>query len=78
MRLLWGLKRKAGAGVVGHDDVVRVLSLVRRHAALSKDALFLDRMRHIFHLWHVVHRPFSYALLVMATLHVGVVLFLGF
>jgi len=78
MRFLWRLKRHHTATVREHDDLLAVLSLVRRHAALSKDALFLDHMRRVFHLWHIVHRPFSYALLLMATLHVGVVLLFGF
>jgi hypothetical protein len=29
-------------------------------------------------LWHIVHRPFSYALAILAVLHIFVVTFLGF
>jgi hypothetical protein len=45
---------------------------------IRQAVLFLSKIRQLFHLWHVVHRPFSYALVVLAVLHVFVVIFLGF
>ena len=47
-------------------------------AALSKRILFLSRAKSIFHLWHVVHRPFSYSFAVLAIVHIAVVTMLGF
>ena len=35
-------------------------------------------MHRIFHMWHVIHRPFSYSLVVFGLLHVAVVMYLGF
>jgi hypothetical protein len=72
------LRRGASAHVKNHRDLRAILAVVRKQAALSKDVLFLSKMRQLFHLWHVVHRPFSYALAVLAVLHVVVVTFLGF
>jgi len=74
----WRLRLRKGAMVAGHSDVGRALSAIRRQAALSKDALFLAKVQRMFLLWHVVHRPFSYSLVIMATLHVGVIIFLGY
>ena len=76
--MLWRLHRTAGAHVANHADVNRALAAIRRQAALSKDALFLARMKQMFRLWHVIHRPFSYSLAILATLHIVVVVFLGY
>ena len=36
-----------------------------------KRVLFLSRSQKVFHLWHVVHKPFSYAFAVLALLHIS-------
>jgi TRAP-type C4-dicarboxylate transport system permease small subunit len=54
----------------GNPDVERIVRLVRQKASLSKRILFLDQAERIFHLWHVVHRPFSYAFAVLAVFHI--------
>jgi hypothetical protein len=72
--LSWRLRRH----VANSAEVREVLAVVGRQAALSKDILFLFKMRRLFQLWHVVHRPFSYSLAVLAILHIVVVTFLGY
>ena len=62
----------------GDHEVERVVRSVRHKAALSRRIVFLDRTHSVFHLWHVVHRPFSYAFAVLAVLHIVVVTGLGF
>lgn len=57
------------------ENVVRV---VRREASLSKRIAFLARTQQVLHLWHVIHRPFSYSFAVLAVLHIVVALGLGF
>jgi hypothetical protein len=52
--------------------------VARKQAALSKRILFLTRTQQVFHLWHVVHRPFSYAFAILAILHIGIALFMGY
>ena len=47
-------------------------------AALSKRVLFLSRSQKVFHLWHVVHKPFSYAFAVLALIHIGLQFILGY
>jgi hypothetical protein len=51
-------------------EVEQIVAVVRRKALLTKRMLFLDRAQRIFHLWHVVHRPFSYAFVVLAVIHI--------
>jgi hypothetical protein len=62
----------------GNWEVERVVRLVRQKASLSKRVVFLDQTQRIFHLWHVIHRPFSYAFAVLAIFHIAVVTGLGF
>ena len=62
----------------GNDEVERIVLLVRLKTSLSKRVVFLDQTQKVFHLWHVVHRPFSYAFAILALIHIAVVLGLGF
>ena len=75
---MWRLRWKAGAHTIGHADVNQALRAIRKQASLSKDALFLAKVRRMFRLWHVIHRPFSYSLAILAMLHILVVVFLGY
>lgn len=82
--------RRAGSGVAGkllsagglfssgNSEVERVVRLIRQKASLSKRVVFLDQTRRVFHLWHVIHRPFSYSFAVLALFHIAVVLGMGF
>ena len=56
----------------------RAIGVARQQSALSKRVLFLSRTQQVFHLWHVVHRPFSYAFAILAILHIGIALFMGY
>jgi len=59
-------------------ELEQVISAARQHATLAKRIAFLDRSHRVFHLWHVVHRPFSYSFATLALLHIGLVVLLGF
>ena len=63
-----------------HRDLYHaaLASAAAQEAALSKRVLFLSRSQKVFHLWHVVHKPFSYAFAVLALLHIGLQFFLGY
>lgn len=62
----------------GNREVEEVVRLVRQKASLSKRVVFLDQSQRVFHLWHVIHRPFSYAFVVLALFHIAVAMGLGF
>jgi len=55
-----------------------VIVVAQKQAKLSKRILFLSRTRQVFNLWHVVHRPFSYAFALLALIHIGLVLYMGY
>lgn len=59
-------------------ELEEVVKTARQQAAFSKRILFLSRTQQIFHLWHVVHRPFSYSFAVLACIHIGAALLLGY
>ena len=56
----------------------RAIAVARRQAGLSKRILFLQRTQQVFNLWHVVHRPFSYAFAILAIVHISLVLYMGY
>lgn len=72
IRSLFGLLR------TGNYEVDKIVGIVRQKAALSKRVVFLDQTQRVFHLWHVIHRPFSYAFAILAIIHIAVVMGLGF
>jgi hypothetical protein len=59
-------------------ELERIVNLAREQARLSKKLLFLRKSQQILHLWHVIHRPFSYTFAVLAITHVAVALLFGF
>jgi hypothetical protein len=56
----------------------RAIRLAQKQASLSQSIVFLSRTQRIFQLWHVIHRPFSYAFAILAILHIGIALFMGY
>lgn len=67
-----------GLFATGDRDLERIVDTARLCSALTKRIAFLERSHKVFHLWHVVHRPFSYSFAVLALLHIGVVVLFGF
>lgn len=61
-----------------HEDLEGAIASAREQAALLKRTLFLSRAQQVFHLWHVVHKPFSYSFAILALIHVGVAVAMGY
>jgi hypothetical protein len=70
----------SGFGLFASSDrkFERAIRVAQQQNALSKHILFLSRTQRVFHLWHVVHRPFSYAFAILALIHIGIVLLMGY
>jgi hypothetical protein len=74
----WACVATAGGLLASrNEELERVIVAARRQAALAKRILFLSRSQQVFHLWHVVHKPFSYSFAVLAVLHIVVVMLFG-
>lgn len=67
-----GLRRTSDA------KLEHAIAVARKQAALSKRILFLSRTQQVFKMWHVVHRPFSYAFAILALVHIGLALSMGY
>jgi len=61
-----------------YADLETAIESAREQAALMKRTLFLSRAQQVFHLWHVVHKPFSYSFAILAVIHVGVAVAMGY
>ena len=72
------LQTLAGFLPTRHRELERAIHAAAEEAALSKRILFLSRSQKVFHLWHVVHKPFSYAFAVLALVHIGLQFVLGY
>jgi hypothetical protein len=59
-------------------DLEMVLANVKKLSRLRTAMAFLDRTERVFHLWHVIHRPFSISFVAMIAVHIGVALSVGF
>ena len=69
---LFGLRRTADL------KLERAIVVARKQAALSKRILFFSRTQQVFNMWHIIHRPFSYAFAILALLHISLALFMGY
>jgi hypothetical protein len=62
----------------GNQELESVIAVAREQASLSKRLVFLSRTQKVFHLWHVIHRPFSYTFVILVAIHIAVVFMLGY
>jgi hypothetical protein len=62
----------------GNRELENAIRLVKRQGRLNAKLAFLGRANQLFQLWHVVHRPFSYSFAVLACLHIGLVMLMGY
>ena len=62
----------------GDPGLERAIRIAKTEAKLSKSIAFLSRTQRIFQLWHVIHRPFSYAFAILAIIHISLALFMGY
>jgi hypothetical protein len=62
----------------GHPDLERAVQIASDEAAIAKRVLFLSCSQKVFHLWHIVHKPFSYTFALLAVIHIVLVLMMGY
>jgi hypothetical protein len=61
-----------------NQKLERAIRVAQQENKLRKHILFLSRTQRVFNLWHVIHRPFSYAFAILALIHIGIVLLMGY
>jgi hypothetical protein len=60
------------------DQRAGIVRLTTERALLLRRTAYLRRTKWLFELWHVFHLPLVYLLLIIATAHIGVALYLGY
>jgi hypothetical protein len=63
---------------LAHGRQHELIRLVRERAFLVRRIAYLQKTKTAFGLWHVFHVPLVYFLLLIAVLHVGIVVYLGY
>jgi hypothetical protein len=61
-----------------HAELERAVEVAREEATIAKRVLFLSCSQKVFHLWLVVHKPFSYTFALLAIVHIVLVMMMGY
>ena len=80
-KMLWSQRRwwsLVGVGRTENAVLERAIATAREQTLLAKKILFLSKSHRMLHLWHIIHRPFSYSFAVLASIHVILMLMLGY
>jgi hypothetical protein len=72
------LKRHLHAAGAAPELVHETVGLISERDALQRRIALLGRTKMLFDLWHVLHKPLVYVMLVIAALHVFVVVYFGY
>jgi hypothetical protein len=67
-----------GLRATGDYKLERAITVASTQSALSKRVMYLSKTHKMFELWHVIHRPFSYAFAILAIIHISLALFMGY
>jgi hypothetical protein len=72
IRTIWGLLPS------NHANLEKVIDLARQRSWMATKLSFMAKTQQVFHLWHVVHRPFSISFAILAIVHICVALTMGY
>ena len=72
IRTIWGLLPSNQA------NLEKVIELARQRSWMATKLSFMAKTQQVFHLWHVVHRPFSISFAILAIVHICVALTMGY
>ena len=72
VRTIWGMLPSNQA------NLEKVIDLARRRSWMATKISFMAKTQQVFHLWHVVHRPFSISFAILAIVHICVALTMGY
>jgi hypothetical protein len=61
-----------------HGELERIVDAARSQSWLMAKILFLNRAGEVFHLWHVIHRPFSWSFALLVLIHISMVMLMGY
>ena len=73
--LLKGFEAKYG---MSHNDLLFLEETIEKQLVIGQRMLVLDSVSKVFHWWHVIHKPFAYAIFLVLILHIVLTLSFGF
>ncbi|NQV15105.1 hypothetical protein HQ531_06570 [bacterium] len=74
-QILTSIRSKYG---VSAKDLALIRTTIEKQLLMSQRVMVLDAVSKVFHWWHVIHKPFAYAIIVVLTLHIVLTLSFGF
>jgi hypothetical protein len=69
---VWGLLPS------NQKNLEKVIDSARQRSWMATKISFMTKTQQVFHLWHVVHRPFSISFAILAIVHICVALTMGY
>lgn len=61
-----------------HKQVMPIIKLAKQKIKLKKRIAVLSKVQHIFHYWHVIHKPFAIIMLVIMFVHIAIAVLFGY
>ncbi|MFQ5750970.1 MAG: hypothetical protein ACE5HI_03150 [bacterium] len=59
-------------------EIYNLAALVKQKSLLMRKMAFLSSIQPLFHIWHIVHKPFAYVMIIIMFLHIAVTLLFGY
>ncbi len=69
--------RRSNAALAG-EDTGEMMRIIDRHSLLVRKIELLSTVQRLFHLWHVVHKPFATVMILIMMVHVTVAILFGY
>jgi len=60
------------------NAVYQIMILAKKKSLLHRRKIFLNAITGIFHLWHVVHKPFAWIMIIIMLVHVSITVLMGY
>ena len=80
-KMLWSHRKSlslVGLRKTHNAKLENAITTAREQIVLAKKILFLSKTNKMLNLWHLIHRPFSYSFALLASIHVILMLMLGY
>ena len=80
-KMLWSYRKKlslVGLRRTQNAKLESAIETAREQIMLAKKILFLSKSHQMLDVWHMIHRPFSYSFAFLASIHVILMLMLGY
>lgn len=59
-------------------EMKTLFSITKQKTTLVRKLFILDRVHHLFHYWHVIHKPFAMIMIIVMFVHIGIAVAFGY